>query len=78
MAVSLSIFWVLIGSIILTIVLHTSEYWTKWRYLNKRKLILVNYNKASIPQSDCEATSNVTKLRSVSDESIDLSLAVPV
>ena len=43
-ALSLGIVWFLTGSIALTIILYTSEYWKAWRKSNKKKTIILSNN----------------------------------
>ncbi|XP_066925428.1 E3 ubiquitin-protein ligase MARCHF1-like isoform X1 [Clytia hemisphaerica] len=45
---SLGLIWFLTGSIALTIILYTSEYWKAWRKANKRKILLTE-NARDIP-----------------------------
>ena len=42
---SLGLIWFLIGSIALTIILYTSDYWKAWRKANKRKVIILDPNQ---------------------------------
>lgn len=43
-ALSLGLLWFLVGSIALTIILYTSEYWRAWRKANKKKTIVMSSN----------------------------------
>ena len=75
-ALSLGLFWFMIGSIMLTIILYTSDYWRKWRYANKRKILILNNEETSA--EDGGFTKRRKKDRPISAISYDLSLAVPV
>lgn len=46
-ALSLGIVWFLTGSIALTIILYTSEYWKAWRKSNKKKTIILSNNSGT-------------------------------
>jgi len=39
---SLGLLWFLTGSIALTIILYTSDYWRAWRKANKKKVIVID------------------------------------
>lgn len=60
------LFWFLPGSIALTIILYTSDYWRAWRNANKRKILIL----------ESEATTNVNGTNVAFPQ--DLSLAVAV
>ena len=76
-ALSLGLFWFMIGSIMLTIILYTSEYWRKWRYANKRKIVILNTEDTTT--ENCTSSKRISKKdRPISGLSYELSLAVPV
>lgn len=76
-ALSLGLFWFMIGSIMLTIILYTSEYWRKWRYANKRKIVVLNTENQTT--ENCTSSKRTSKKdRPISGLSYELSLAVPV
>lgn len=76
-ALSLGLFWFMIGSIMLTIILYTSEYWRKWRYANKRKIVILNTEDTTT--ENFTSSKRISKKdRPISGLSYELSLAVPV
>ena len=76
-ALSLGLFWFMIGSIMLTIIIYTSEYWRKWRYANKRKIVILNTEDTTT--ENCTSSKRISKKdRPISGLSYELSLAVPV
>lgn len=71
-ALSLGLFWFLIGSITLTIVLYTSEYWKKWRLANKRKVVVMD------PELDRYKSQHVElKSKYDSDLGADIKVHIP-
>lgn len=64
---ALGLFWFLPGTIALTIVLYTSDYWRTWRNANRMKILVL----------ESEGTNNVTESNTTYIPQ-DLSMAVAV